>query len=165
MIWLVLAYRVLIAITLRSTFSPDEHWQSIEVAHEAVFGYGYLTWEWWDAHRIRSIVHPMIYMFFYEFLSIFNIDYAVIVAYGPRVLQAIFLAGFDICIYKSALLLMGPERAKQALYLSIGSWFISYGGVRTYSNSTEMCLVALAYYFYIQNKMTCLLYTSDAADE
>lgn len=42
---LALAVRVLIAVLTRSFFQPDEYFQSLEVAHHLVFGYGALTWE------------------------------------------------------------------------------------------------------------------------
>lgn len=35
----LLVYRVLSALTCRTAFVPDEHWQSLEVAHRLVFGY------------------------------------------------------------------------------------------------------------------------------
>ena len=34
----------------------DETWQSVEIAHKLVFGYGHLTWEWVEG--IRSYLHP-----------------------------------------------------------------------------------------------------------
>jgi GPI mannosyltransferase 3 len=33
-----LALRVINALLIRTTFSPDEYWQSLEVAHRIVFG-------------------------------------------------------------------------------------------------------------------------------
>jgi GPI mannosyltransferase 3 len=41
--WLgVLAFRLWNALFVRTTFNPDEYWQSTEVAHRMVFGYGHL---------------------------------------------------------------------------------------------------------------------------
>ena len=31
-------YRIANALTIRTAFSPDEYWQSLEVAHSLVFG-------------------------------------------------------------------------------------------------------------------------------
>ena len=36
--------RVFIALATQTFFQPDEYFQSLEVAHHAVFGYGHLTW-------------------------------------------------------------------------------------------------------------------------
>ena len=39
----LLAYRVASALACRTAFVPDEHWQSLEVAHRLVFGYPVYT--------------------------------------------------------------------------------------------------------------------------
>lgn len=38
----VLAFRLWNALFVRTVFSPDEFWQSAEVAHRLAFGYGHL---------------------------------------------------------------------------------------------------------------------------
>ena len=38
--------RILISLATQTFFQPDEYFQSLEVAHHLVFGYGHLTWEW-----------------------------------------------------------------------------------------------------------------------
>ena len=35
----LVVYRVVSALVCRTAFVPDEHWQSLEVAHRLVFGY------------------------------------------------------------------------------------------------------------------------------
>lgn len=41
--WLaVMGFRLWNALFVRTAFNPDEYWQSAEVAHRMVFGYGYL---------------------------------------------------------------------------------------------------------------------------
>ena len=35
---LCLLFRVINALLVRTTFAPDEYWQSVEVAHRMVFG-------------------------------------------------------------------------------------------------------------------------------
>lgn len=35
---LCLAFRVVNALLIQTYFNPDEHWQSLEVAHRTVFG-------------------------------------------------------------------------------------------------------------------------------
>ena len=35
----LLTYRLLSALVCKTAFVPDEHWQSLEVAHRLVFGY------------------------------------------------------------------------------------------------------------------------------
>src|SRR5882762_4658639 len=55
---LALVVRVSVALCTRTFFQPDEYFQSLEVAHRVVFGYGALTWEWLSPRPIRSILYP-----------------------------------------------------------------------------------------------------------
>jgi phosphatidylinositol glycan class B len=144
MIW-IFAFRVFNSLIVRGYFSPDEYWQSLEVAHKLVFGYGDLTWEW-DDKSLRSIIHPGIFALLYYILSVFKLDYPWLIAYSPRLLQGCFLAISDIFIYKSS--------GKTALFLSLTSWFLFYAGVRTFSNSIELTLNSIAFYLYSKNRIT-----------
>lgn len=71
---LFLLIRLASVFIVQTWFVPDEYWQSLEVAHNFVFGYGYLTWEW--ILGIRSYLHPLIIAFFYKLLLLMNLDYA-----------------------------------------------------------------------------------------
>ena len=55
---LALFIRIVIALSTRTFFQPDEYFQSLEPAYHLVFGYGHLTWEWLTPKPIRSIVYP-----------------------------------------------------------------------------------------------------------
>lgn len=55
-----LAVRVSIALLTQTFFQPDEYFQSLEVAHRLVFGYGQLTWEWCAERPIRSVLYPLL---------------------------------------------------------------------------------------------------------
>jgi len=63
----LLAFRLANALLVQTFFNPDEYWQGLEPAHAAVFGYGYLTWEWRE--RIRSPLHPLLFVPVYELLQ------------------------------------------------------------------------------------------------
>ncbi len=71
---LAIAIRVLIALATRTFFQPDEYFQSLEVAHHAVFGYGQLTWEWLSPKPIRSIVYPALNIPVYWLLKVLSLD-------------------------------------------------------------------------------------------
>lgn len=91
---LFLTFRFLNAIFLSKTFfQPDEYWQSLEVAHRFVFGYGYLTWEWKSDSvsvqngspsfslenlsfngPIRSFAFPSLFVPVYYLLKVLNLD-------------------------------------------------------------------------------------------
>lgn len=87
---IAVVWRVLTATTTRTFFQPDEFFQSLEVAHHAVFGYGHLTWEWVASPPIRSIVYPSLYIPTYWILKKTGLDdtdalvRAVLKSYGQN---------------------------------------------------------------------------------
>lgn len=92
----------LVALTLRSLglllphtfFQPDEFYQAFEPAYSAVFGHGFLTWEWRDlpytatqggrpvdllkravcGGRLRSWVWPGVFMAVYKSLDMLGLQ-------------------------------------------------------------------------------------------
>lgn len=66
---------------MRSYFAPDEYWQSVEIAHKMVFGYGYETWEWTIPTPIRSTLHPLIYAIPYKLLQFLSLDTPFMIVY------------------------------------------------------------------------------------
>lgn len=84
--YFLLLFRCLVAIvTSRTVFAPDEHWQSLEIAHRIVFGYGFETWEWRDPRKvhhkqgwgngpIRSPVYPFMFVVPYWILQKMGLD-------------------------------------------------------------------------------------------
>jgi phosphatidylinositol glycan class B len=58
------AWRLIGCLFTKSYYHPDEYYQSVEVAHKVVFGYGYTTWEWVEG--IRSYIFPGFFMIFYK---------------------------------------------------------------------------------------------------
>jgi len=71
---LALTVRILIALSTRSFFQPDEYFQSLEPAHYLVFGYGHLTWEWVTPRPLRSIIYPALNVPVYWLLKALAID-------------------------------------------------------------------------------------------
>lgn len=67
---LVVCFRVLVALLTRTFFQPDEYFQSLEPAYAAVFGYGYLTWEWLTDHPVRSVIYPALNIPVYWLLKV-----------------------------------------------------------------------------------------------
>lgn len=143
--------RLILSLSIRSYFSPDEYWQSLEVAHNLVFGYGHLTWEWQDS-KLRSIIHPLMFAWIYYLLQITGLDSSWAVAYIPRLFQASCLFISDYFLYKAVSISHGSDIANKVQWLSITSWFLNYASIRTYSNSMEMVFTIIAYYYYTQSK-------------
>jgi phosphatidylinositol glycan class B len=57
----VYLFRLFNAFLCRTFFQPDEFWQSLEVAHRWVYGYGHLTWEWQPENALRSPLVPLVF--------------------------------------------------------------------------------------------------------
>lgn len=92
-----LSFRILIALFLCTFFSPDEFWQSSEVAYFHSFGgerfvreisdskpdrlasnLGFVTWEW--KYQIRGSLYPLIISTVFSVLSKIYLDYAWLVS-------------------------------------------------------------------------------------
>jgi len=144
-LWLwLLCFRILNAAMLRTYFNPDEQWQSLEVAHFWVFGFGHFTWEWEPCVAIRGVLHPGIFAAYYAALRLLQLDNAWLVAYGPRYLQGAAAAYADLAVHRCARGLLGADTALWALVVQLGNWFLFYCIPRTYSNSLEAVMMAVA---------------------
>ena len=72
---LPIAIRLLLSLLSQTFFVPDEFYQSLEPGHKAVFGYGYLTWEWISPSPIRSFTYPALFVPFYYALRLTRLDH------------------------------------------------------------------------------------------
>lgn len=70
---IILFVRILSVFLVNTWYVPDEYWQSLEVAHKHVFGYGALTWEWQKG--IRNSLYPGLIAALYAVLKFTNLDY------------------------------------------------------------------------------------------
>lgn len=86
-ILLALVVRVAISLGTWTFFQPDEFFQSLEVAHHAVFGYGQLTWEWRAGSPIRSIIYPGWNIPVYWLLKTLKLDHTAALVGGCSVLR------------------------------------------------------------------------------
>eukprot|EP01102_Stenamoeba_stenopodia_P006754 TRINITY_DN1883_c0_g1_i1.p1 TRINITY_DN1883_c0_g1~~TRINITY_DN1883_c0_g1_i1.p1 ORF type:complete len:522 (-),score=35.79 TRINITY_DN1883_c0_g1_i1:81-1646(-) len=143
LLWcLVFLFRCVNSFAVRTAFNPDEYWQSLEVAHNLVFGYGHLTWEWTQA--IRGYSHPLLFAIVYKILMLFGIDSAFLVVIAPRLLQAGMATIGDYYLYQLSCKMFDSSTAKWALVCQVLSWFTFYCGIRTLSNSIETTLTTAA---------------------
>uniref|UniRef100_A0A8H7Y508 Mannosyltransferase n=1 Tax=Psilocybe cubensis TaxID=181762 RepID=A0A8H7Y508_PSICU len=111
---LAIVIRVLIALFTRTFFQPDEYFQSLEPAHNLVFGYGHLTWEWTVLRPIRSFIYPAINVPVYWLLKVSGLvearlvgDYFLILC--PKVLHGSLAACTDIYIGDIARRTLGSD--------------------------------------------------------
>lgn len=136
----VLAFRLANSCILQTSFEPDEYWQSLEVAHHMVFGYGHLTWEWIEG--IRGYTHPLLFTAVYWLLRIFGLDNGFSLSLIPRIVMGLFAALTDVCVYRLTIGYMRSHSAAGwALLCSLTSWFAFYCMPRTLANSLETALM------------------------
>ncbi|CAN1841556.1 Mannosyltransferase APTG1 [Linum perenne] len=141
-----LAFRIVNSLLIQTYFNPDEHWQSLEVAHRLVFGYGHLTWEW--KKGIRSYLHPLLFAAFYKVLAVLGLDTPWIMVKSPRLLQALFSAFGDMYCYKLSAVIFGATVARWALFSQLTNWFMFFCFNRTLSNSLETVLTLVGLYHW-----------------
>jgi phosphatidylinositol glycan class B len=109
-------FRLLNAFYTRTYDNPDEYWQGQEVAHELVFGNGYLTWEWKE--KIRSFAHPIAIATIYKLIQLLGLEHTHILVAAPRYFQSTLAAIADVATYTLAKKIIGNDIA-----LSIVSCF------------------------------------------
>jgi len=148
-LWTALfVFRILNGLLIKTYFDPDEYWQSIEVAHQYVFGYGYLTWEWRVGLRSWLTVLPYILMF--KTLKAFNLDSNnTLFINAPKVFAALIAASIDYFTYLLAQKFYKDKSlARHALIFSLFNWFAIAYYPRMLSNNLETLLTAIAAYFW-----------------
>ncbi|KAJ2600190.1 glycosylphosphatidylinositol anchor biosynthesis [Coemansia sp. RSA 1721] len=147
MLFLALVVLRLVNVFLVQTFiHPDETWQSLEVAHRAVFGYGYITWEW--RHALRGFAHPMLFAAVYRALAMLRLDDTSLILVAPYVVVALIAAAIDYATFAFAKRLAGSQVAYWAVFCSAVSWTMGSGIVRPLVNSAETMLTALAFVYW-----------------
>ncbi|RPB12545.1 hypothetical protein P167DRAFT_523089 [Morchella conica CCBAS932] len=145
----ILSFRIVNALTTRTFFQPDEYFQSLEPAWRMVFGEGWLTWEW--RNQLRSIAHPLIFAGVYKVadfvskvLKLRGETRAEVLVVAPKLLQAVFATLGDYFTAKLAGKLFGGAAGWTSLCLSLGSAFHYFCATRTFSNSLETSVTAMA---------------------
>ncbi|EKM55153.1 glycosyltransferase family 22 protein [Phanerochaete carnosa HHB-10118-sp] len=162
-----LAVRICIALLTQTFFQPDEYFQSLEVAHQLVFSYGHLTWEWLSPEPIRSILYPGLNAPIYYALKILHLDGTELLVgeyaltslcicfihilnqiWGPKILHGALASLTDIWLCILTERVIGERYVSIVLLLSLASLFHGLALSRSLSNSAETSLttVALSYF-------------------
>ncbi|KAJ3066462.1 hypothetical protein HDU98_010202 [Podochytrium sp. JEL0797] len=159
----LLGFRIYNALSIKTFFSPDEYWQSLEVAHEYVFGVGYLTWEW--THKVRGFAHPMLFAGVYKVVQGLGGEDTEWIIVAPKLFQAVFAVVGDVFTYMLAVKLYGKGAGKWALVASLVSFFNFFCAVRTFSNSIETSLTAVAMYYWPWKVSSKTVWTAERVRE
>lgn len=70
----LVVFRVFNAALCQTMSHPDEYFQSLEVAHRLVFGYGWQTWEWMPDVALRSPLHALLFVPGYWIVKILGLE-------------------------------------------------------------------------------------------
>ncbi|KAL2257408.1 hypothetical protein VTK26DRAFT_212 [Humicola hyalothermophila] len=155
---LLLLFRFINSLCLRTFFQPDEYFQALEPAWSIAFGAdsrAWLTWEW--QHQLRSSLHPAIFGLAYKavdsamaFMNLYPPFRAFILVALPGTLQSVFAALGDFYTWKLAMDIYGRESNAPwaALWMTVFSPWQWYCSTRTFSNSLEttLTIAALSYW-------------------
>ena len=153
-IFLCVSIRVLFAVTITTSFTPDEYYQGVEEAYRIVYrdtpqaASIQPTWEWTGEYKIRSYALILPYMALFSVGRLLNIDSTAYISVGPRVLQAVMAVMGDVCLYKVSERLGGQLFALYALLVQLSSWSMLYMMSRTIANSTETVLILFGLYVW-----------------
>ncbi|EOR01573.1 GPI mannosyltransferase 3 [Wallemia ichthyophaga EXF-994] len=142
MLIVILLLRLILSLSTRTYFQPDEYFQSLEVAHWMRYGFGYLTWEW--ENRIRSVAYPAIYAVGYTLGDWANIPVQV----TPKILNALFAAIQDIALIAFMRREYGNEKAMSYTLLAFTNVYDLYTRHRSLSNTAEAALTSVALFYW-----------------
>ncbi|KAI9564959.1 hypothetical protein GHT06_008700 [Daphnia sinensis] len=146
---LLLLIRLSSVIVVQTWFVPDEYWQSLEVSHRLSFGYGYLTWEWFEG--IRSIIYPAVFVIPYKVLAYLSLDSQQALIYVPRVIQALFSVWAEWNFVKGIKNVLNRPQVSWFMLLELGNHFLYYVTSRTLANTVEMNLVLLGISYFLNH--------------
>jgi phosphatidylinositol glycan class B len=147
-IWVaVFCLRLFACFSTSTFFCPDEYFQSVEVAHQLVFGQGLLTWEWTVANPVRSVLHMSVFAIPMEVVRRLGLDqFSSIVVAAPLVMQAFAATFGDYALFWTAFAWFGKAAANWSLVMHLSCWTVWYLMARTLSNSFECTLVLVVLY-------------------
>lgn len=146
---------------IKTYFDPDEYWQSIEIAHSIVFGYGFVTWEW--IAQIRSCLFILPFLFAFKLIKWLNLnDFWIIIS--PKFIQSIIAGLLDVVTIKLSEKICNGNNINQSndfnpftksiIFVNAINWFSCLYYPRTISNVLEALLInsSLLYWPIGRNK-------------
>lgn len=142
----VFLFRLVNALTTRTFFQADEYYQGLEPAHNYIFGYGYVTWEWRE--YLRSSIHPLVYAVGYKIVQVAFGDHLNSVIVAPKIIGAILATIAEVYLYKFVQVYKNERVARICLVLSLINPFNWYFITRAFSNSFETVLIIIAFKYW-----------------
>ena len=151
-------YRTFWALTVSTSFVPDEYYQTIEPAYNLIYGDATSqfrnTWEWRENYRIRSYVPLFPYLLLFKFKYSLRHHWGIsfpehFVNKAPRFITGLLISSSDILFFSIVRRISNSNRiAAVILFVHLFSWSASYCLSRTLINSTETALLIIGIYFW-----------------
>ncbi|KAK3313808.1 Alg9-like mannosyltransferase family-domain-containing protein [Apodospora peruviana] len=155
---MLLVFRFINAVCVRTFFQPDEYFQALEPAWSIAFGAesgAWLTWEW--EHQLRSSLHPAIFGVAYKaFRGLMSFlvlpppfqSFALVAL--PKLVQSGFAALGDFYTWRLATEIFGRRSNSPwaALWMTVLNPWQWYCSTRTFSNSLETTLTIAALHYW-----------------
>ena len=151
-------YRTFWALTVSTSFVPDEYYQTIEPAYNLIYGDAASqfrnTWEWRENYRIRSYVPLFPYLLLFKFKYSLRHHWGIsfpehFVDKAPRFITGLLISSSDILFFSIVRRISNSNRiAAVILFVHLFSWSASYCLSRTLINSTETALLITGIYFW-----------------
>lgn len=136
---LIFLIRLVNAISIQTFFQADEFYQSLEPAHNFIYGYGYITWEWHA--KLRSSIHPLIYSLGYKIAR----ENKQLIWFIPKLINSLIATVMEYQLYRFVQVYSRDSNlARITLILSLLNPFNWYVLTRSFSNNLETCLTVCA---------------------
>lgn len=177
----LLAVRLLNAAATRGFFQADEYWQALEPAHLQVFQYGNLTWEWEYKLRsyafpfmfelvYRFVVlvvgvvrrYPWVLKPFGSSITLDELEYFGVI-WGPKLLMVLWstlgeyytcqfvVRLYSFCRDEKVYKMNSRDVVVTSAIFTLSNWFNGFFITRSFINSWEMSLTAMALYYWPWN--------------
>lgn len=170
--------RLLNVVTVRGFFQADEYWQGLEPAHLQAFKFGNLTWEWeyklrsyafpfmfeivyrcvkWTTNCLEK--YPWIVESMNNLVTIDDLEYFGVI-WGPKLLMVVWATIGEYYTCQLAVRLyrycqsdkLQKMKLQEVLYtcglFTLTNWFNGFCITRSFINSWEMSLTAVALYYW-----------------
>ncbi len=159
-IWiLALALRIISAILSKGYIHPDEHYQSIEVVFNKIYGFGFVPWEFTEG--ARSWFYPGIVYIIFKVMIFFGASSIDSILIGVRLFSGLLSMISVIVAYYFGKLIFNKEAGLFATFF-IAVWYdFIFWATRTMTDGLAMNFVFLATYLIYKGANTIINDTSD----
>jgi hypothetical protein len=157
--WII---RVFLAINTGGMVHPDEIYQSLEIAHDLKYGYGFIPWEFKIPSSTqpdgasRSYLFPLLFFFIFELCETFGIPYQIDGTLRVvRFFSATYCTLLIPIVYYFSKELLPPQKPPHAFSLFTAFlttfWFqFPFFGIRTLTNSFVTPIIFGALYLHLR---------------